>query len=55
MSIHDGVKYNCEYCDYNATNKGSLTQHVKSIHDGVKYRCEYCDYKATTKVAFNSI
>ena len=34
-SIHDGVKYSCEYCDYKATRKDNLQEHVKSIHDGV--------------------
>ena len=43
------VKYSCEFCDYKATTKNTLQNHVKSIHDGVKYSCEYCEYKATTK------
>ena len=48
-SIHDGVKFSCEYCEYKAATKRSLQNHVKSIHDGVKYSCEYCDFKATEK------
>ena len=48
-SIHDGLKYSCEFCDFKATQKRSLPQHVKSIHDGVKHSCEFCDYNATTK------
>ena len=47
--IHDGVKYSCEYCDYKATEKGSLQKHLKSFHDVVKYSCEFSDYKATKK------
>ena len=31
--IHEGVKYSCEYCDYKATEKGSLQKHLKSFHD----------------------
>ena len=49
-SVHDGVKYNCERCDYKATTKSSLCMyivHVQSIHEGVKYNCKICDYKAT--------
>ena len=41
--------FRCEHCDYKATTKSSLQQHMKSIHDGVKYSCKYCDYKATPK------
>ena len=44
-SVHDGVKHSCEFCDYMATTKSSLQQHVKSIHEGVKHSCEFCDYK----------
>ena len=49
-SVHDGVKYNCEQCDYKANQKGNLQQHVKSVHKGVKYSCERCYYEATKKV-----
>ena len=36
-------------CDYKATERGSLSQHIKSIHEGERYPCEKCDYKATQK------
>ena len=50
QSIHDGFKkYSCEFCDYKASQKGNLQQHVQSIHVGVKYSCEFCDYKASQK------
>jgi len=48
-SIHKGVKYSCELCDYKATQKGHLQRHRKSVHERVKYSCELCDYKATQK------
>ena len=46
LRIHIGEN---EFCDYKATKKGSLQQHVKFIHDGVKHNCEFCDHKATQK------
>ena len=49
QSVHEGVKHNCELCEYKATQKGSLCQHEKSVHKGVKYNCDVCDYKAPTK------
>ena len=49
QSVHEGVKHNCELCEYKATQKGSLRQHEKSVHKGVKYNCDVCDYKAPTK------
>ena len=36
-SVHDGVKYPCKHCNYEATQKGHLKEHQKSVHDGVKY------------------
>ena len=37
QSIHNGVKYTGEYCDYKATRKGNLNIHAQYIHNGVKY------------------
>ena len=31
-SIHEGVRYPCDQCDYKATQKGSLKRHKKSNH-----------------------
>ena len=31
-SIHEGVKFPCEQCDYKATQKGHLMKHMKSVH-----------------------
>ena len=44
-----GVKYSCKFCDYKATQKENLQQHMKSIPDRVNHSCEFCEYKATTK------
>ena len=36
-SVHEGVKYACNQCDYQATQQCSLKRHIQSKHDGVKY------------------
>ena len=38
-----------DQCNYKATEKGSLRQHIKSIHEGKQYPCVKCDYKATER------
>ena len=43
---HEGIKFDCKLCDYEANRKSNLSQHVKSIHEGIKYDCKLCDYKA---------
>ena len=49
MSVHEGIKYHCDQCDYKATLKSNLKKHNMSIHEGIKYQCDQCDYKATQK------
>ena len=31
-SMHEGVKFPCEQCDYKATQKGKLVIHITLIH-----------------------
>ena len=42
-------RFNCELCDYKATQKRYLLRHIKSKHEGVRFPCDQCDYKATLK------
>ena len=48
MSVHDGIKYQCDQSDYKAAQQSYIKTHKKSIHEGIKYHCDQCDYKATT-------
>ena len=49
IDIHEGIKYPCNQCDYQATQQGSLKTHIQSKHEGVKYPCNQCDYQFTDK------
>ena len=31
-NIHEGLKYPCNYCDYQAPQSGTLTRHIKAKH-----------------------
>ena len=46
-SVHVGMKYPCNQCNYKATTQSSLKTHILSVHDCVKYPCHQCEYKAT--------
>jgi len=48
---HEGVRYDCDECDFSSARTSSLKEHVENIHQGVRYECEYeqCSYEATTK------
>ena len=45
--IHEGKRYPCNLCQYEATRKDELKRHIKSIHEGVTYPCHLCGYRAT--------
>ena len=37
-NIHEGVKYPCSECEYEAITKSSLNRHMKSVHEGVLFQ-----------------
>ena len=49
MSVHDGIKYQCDHCDYKATTQYNLKKHKMSVHEVIKYQCDICGYKAVQK------
>ena len=55
QSVHEGVTYNCEHCDYTAKQKSDLLQHVQSLYEGVTYSCEHCDHKSIQKANFSNM
>ena len=48
-SVHGNVRYSCNRCDFKATWKQSLKEHIDTVHEKVQYSCNQCDYKVTTK------
>lgn len=50
MRIHTGEKpFQCQYCSYTTTQKGSLLIHTRK-HTGEKpFACPLCDYRSATK------
>ena len=49
LSIHDNVKYNCNFCVETYTQVSNLKQHIHAVHEGVSYECDECDYKAVAE------
>ena len=47
QSVHEGVRYDCNQCDYRATQQSNLNSHMKSIHEGIRYECNQCNNRAT--------
>ena len=47
--LRQEIKFPCNQCPSNFTQKGSLKKHIQSVHEGVKHQCNLCQYKATLK------
>lgn len=39
--------YDCDQCDYQATQQSSLKRHKLAKHEGVRYNCNLCQYTAS--------
>ena len=48
-AVHEGVKYACRQCNYQATLKGDLARHNRAVHEGIKYSCRQCDQQFSWK------
>ena len=54
QSVHQGIKYPCLECDYEATRKDLLSSQHESVHQGRKYSCELCGFQAKYQSSVNS-
>ena len=41
-SVYEGVKYECNECEYRAATEGNLICYIQSVHEEDKYDCHYC-------------
>ena len=46
---HEGVKYDCDQCDYQSQRKHRMIEHIQSKHEGVKFSCGECDKQFSQK------
>ena len=55
MSKHEGIRYECDLCEYSASKPHTLNNHKKTIHDGLKIPCDNCSYEASTTSTSTSV
>jgi len=49
-SVHRGIVFPCDHCDYKATQKGHLKAHIQSLHGKTTVCfCNLCDKKFSSK------
>ena len=46
--IHEGIKFKCELCDYEANEKKMLKTHVKVQHENFRFTCDQCSLEFAT-------
>ena len=46
-TIHMGLTYDCDQCNFTALRKVTLKLHQQVEHEQIRYTCDHCDYKAT--------
>ena len=51
MSVHEGIRYNCDYdgCQFTATQSVKLREHVKVRHLGVRRSCDFCEFQTALR------
>ena len=45
--IEKEEQHSCDQCDYSASRRDKLKQHVNAKHFGIKYQCDMCPYEAS--------
>ena len=48
-SIHEGKKYGCDECSYQATRQFQLGEHKKAMHTNTTYQCSTCNWTTRWK------
>ena len=43
QTVHEGLKFPCDECDKQFTQKGYLNVHMKSVHEGKTFICDKCE------------
>ena len=46
-SIYDGVKLDCNQCDYKAIKQGSSIKYDNSIHNMTMFYFDLCEFRTT--------
>ena len=54
QSALEEIKFPCNDCGYEATQRADLLKHIRSVHESIKFPCDSCDYKATRKDHLNT-
>ena len=45
QGIHEGIRFVCDICAFQATHKGNLTKHIHVKHEGMGFCWDQCDYQ----------
>ena len=47
QNIHEGIRWPCDKCDYQARDRESLFKHMRIEHGNhIPYKCDKCDFES---------
>ena len=49
-AVHQGIKYDCDQCDFQSGYKNFLRIHIKKVHELYRHKCNLCDELFTNSV-----
>jgi hypothetical protein len=51
--LSEKIRYPCDQCVYQATQKQHLREHIRWKHDGIKLQCDTCGFEVNTKTGLH--
>ena len=50
-TVHENLWFECDQCEYKASQKGNLKMHIQFKHEGLAFSCDQCNYTSKLKGA----
>ena len=48
-SVHEGIRYTCEHCGYQAMRQENLRAHIRDLHENLTFFCNKCTFQTNRK------
>ena len=53
MRVHEGIKYNCNYCSKSFVEKRALQNHLSQHTGHYRFTCDVCGKGFNTKINYD--
>ena len=52
QGVHEGIKFQCEECEFKTNYKERLKAHIQGVHEGLNFTCNKCDFVTLFPILF---